>query len=163
MAAKRRLQNELSNLKMEIGEDPTKYMLLIDDNIMEQQRPGVKIEEYVRNNIILNGLTNEYDVTPEVLDGEEEITKNKLLSRIRRSYARLQEETVDGGGVALMARTTLTVPKCQRRQKTDHSAKTCWNREIREEKKEESKDRRHNGSGSGGGQQGGCVGWEVRR
>ena len=100
---KSRLTQELDSLKMELREDPKKFTMRMDRVARELRRVGKAFADKNKNLAILNGLTQEYAVERQMLEGgDDEPTRRVILNQ----YGRLRAETSETGAKALAVAAT---------------------------------------------------------
>lgn len=85
------LAAEFSMLRMEQGEEPTKFIMRKDEAASEWRRVGTFVEEDENNISILNRHTEEYTIERRMLGEEAEDLSREHIERVlNNQYQRLQ-------------------------------------------------------------------------
>ena len=99
---KSRLMREFNSLRMELGEDPKKFIMRVDRVARELRRVGKAVDEDDKNLAILNGLTPEYIIQRQMLEGGDvEPTRAHIEKVTTNQYDRLREDKSKAGVKAL--------------------------------------------------------------
>ena len=160
---RRRLAIDIYMMKMELGEHSRKFLLRVDQMVMELKRVDRLVDPKDIDVVILSGLTPQYDAEVCMLESSSDwLTREWIERAVINQYERLEREKSAAGSRAMLSarghtrndKSPIRCPLCSR---TGHSALQCRKFQItRREKKLNGyqRDGEHGGNG-GGGENGG--------
>jgi len=99
---RRYVRQELHNTSMVQGENPAEFMLRVDQVVRELRRLGASVDEEEIINVMLKGLTKEYDDSRNLLNAEEELTRARIEHVLQQRFESIAKDQRPFRGTRVM-------------------------------------------------------------